>query len=171
MYLRKHCSNTPHPRIEPKVLGRTELSNQSNAVNINGISTSHNRMRAHLRCEVDSKLMREVLCSYASMYCITVLSLSFLLMCIAMFITTHVTLQLKLPAMGIVLRILYTLMFAAIAERPGVQGWALKATSSRGTHQLMVNHLYFICNLMLHNADTLNQAVSGTRHPNIIWRV
>jgi len=57
-----------------------------------------------------------------------------------MFITTHVTLELKLPTMGIVLRILYTLMFAVIAERPGVQGWALKVTSSRGTCQLMVNH-------------------------------
>jgi len=34
-------------------------------------------------------------------------------------------------------------MFAAIAERPGVQGWALKATSSGGTRQLMENHLYF----------------------------
>ena len=50
-----------------------------------------------------------------------------------MFITTPVTLELKSPAMGIVLRILYTLMFAAIAEQPGLQGWALKATSSRGT--------------------------------------
>jgi len=88
-----------------------------------------------------------------------------------MFITTCVTLELKSPAMGIVLRILYTLKFTATAERPGVQGWALKATSSRGTRQMMVNHLYFTCNLMLHYADTLNQAVSGTRHPNIIWRV
>jgi len=84
-----------------------------------------------------------------------------------MFITTRVTLELKSLAMGII-RILYMLMFPAIAERPGVQGWALKVTSSRGTHQLMVNHLYFICNLMLHYADTLNQAVSGTRCPNII---
>jgi len=49
------------------------------------------------------------------------------------FITTRVTLDLKSPAMGIVLRILHTLMFAAIVERPRVQGWALKATSSRGT--------------------------------------
>jgi len=73
--------------------------------------------------------------------------------------------------MGIVLRILYTLMFAAIAERPGEQGWTLKATSSRGTRLLMVDHLYFICNLTLHYPDTLNQAVSGTRRPNIIWRV
>jgi len=60
---------------------------------------------------------------------------------------------------------------AVIAEWPGVQGWALKATSSRGTRQLIVNHLYFICNLTLHYADTLNQAISGTRRPNIIWRV
>ena len=57
-----------------------------------------------------------------------------------MFITTHVTLELKLPTMGIVLRILYTLMFAVIAERPGVQGWALKAPSTRGTRQLTVKH-------------------------------
>jgi len=76
-----------------------------------------------------------------------------------MFITTGVTLELQLPVMGIVLRILYTHMFAVIAERPGVQGWALKATSSRGTRHLMVNHLYFICNLTLRYADTLNQAV------------
>jgi hypothetical protein len=88
-----------------------------------------------------------------------------------MFITMRVTLELKSPAMGIVLRILYMLMFAAIAAQPGVQGWALKATSSRGTRQLMVNHLYFICNLMLRYADTLNQAVSGTKCPNIVWRV
>jgi len=50
-----------------------------------------------------------------------------------MVITTRVTRELKSPAMGTVLRILYTLMFAAIAERHGVQGWALKATSSCGT--------------------------------------
>jgi hypothetical protein len=31
-------------------------------------------------------------------------------------------------------------MIPATAERPGVQGWALKATSSHGTRQLMVNH-------------------------------
>jgi len=42
--------------------------------------------------------------------------------------------------MGMVLRIQYTSMLAAIAEWPGVQGWALKATSSRGTRQLMGNH-------------------------------
>jgi len=88
-----------------------------------------------------------------------------------MFITTRVTLELKSPAMGIVLRILYTLMFTALSEQPGVQGWALKATSSRGTRQLMVNHLYIMCNLTLHYADTLNQAVTGTRCPNIVWRV
>jgi len=38
MYLRKHCSNTPCPWIEPKVLGEIlplpELSNQGNIVNI-----------------------------------------------------------------------------------------------------------------------------------------
>jgi len=49
---------------------------------------------------------------------------------------------------------------AEVAERPGVQGWALKATSSRETRQLIVNHLYFICNLTLHYADTLNKAVT-----------
>jgi len=60
---------------------------------------------------------------------------------------------------------------AAITERPGVQCLALKATSSCETWQLMVNHLYFTWNLTLHYMDTLNQAVSGTRHPNIIWQV
>jgi len=35
-------------------------------------------------------------------------------------------------------------MFAAIGERPELQGWALKVPSSRGACQLMVNHLYFI---------------------------
>jgi len=88
-----------------------------------------------------------------------------------MFITTRVTLEPKSQAMGIVLRILYTLMFAGIAEQPELQGWTLKATSSRVTRQLMVNHLYFICNLTLHYTDTLNQAVSGTRRSNIICRV
>jgi len=43
MYLRKHCNNTPHSRIEPKALGKTlpppDLSNQGNDVNIKGIST------------------------------------------------------------------------------------------------------------------------------------
>jgi hypothetical protein len=31
---------------------------------------------------------------------------------------------------------------AEVTERPGVQGWALKATSSRETRQLRANHLY-----------------------------
>ena len=92
-------------------------------------------------------------------------------MCIAICLLLLVQLELKSQAMRIVLRILYTLMFAAIAERPGVQGGALKATNRRGTRQLMGNHLYFICNLTLYYADTLNQTVSGTRRPNIIWRV
>jgi len=35
-------------------------------------------------------------------------------------------------------------MFAAIAERPELQDWELKAPSSRGARQLMVNHLYFV---------------------------
>ena len=43
MYLRKHCNNTPRPRIEPKALGKIlpppELSNQGQAVNKEGIST------------------------------------------------------------------------------------------------------------------------------------
>ena len=56
------------------------------------------------------------------------------------FITTRVTLELKSPAIGIVLRILYTPMLTATAQQPGVQGWALKATSFRRTRQLMVNH-------------------------------
>jgi len=36
------------------------------------------------------------------------------------------------------------LMFAAIEEQPELQGWTLKAPSSRGARQLMVNHLYFV---------------------------
>jgi hypothetical protein len=43
MYLRKQCSNTSRPRIEPKVLGKIlllpELSDQGNTVNIK-INTS-----------------------------------------------------------------------------------------------------------------------------------
>ena len=35
-------------------------------------------------------------------------------------------------------------MFVAIGERPELLGWALKAPSSRGARQLMVNHLYFV---------------------------
>jgi len=35
-------------------------------------------------------------------------------------------------------------MFAATGKRPELQGWALKAPSSRGARQLMVNHLYFV---------------------------
>ena len=49
---------------------------------------------------------------------------------------------------------------AAKAERPGVQGLALKATTSRETRLLVANHLCFICNLKLHYANTLSQAVS-----------
>jgi len=36
------------------------------------------------------------------------------------------------------------LMFAAVGERPELQGWALKSPSSRGALQLIVNHLYFV---------------------------
>ena len=50
-------------------------------------------------------------------------------------------------------------MFAAIAEQPGVQGVAFKATSSRGTCQLIVNHLYIICNLTLHYADSQSRSL------------
>jgi hypothetical protein len=58
-----------------------------------------------------------------------------------MFIAARVTLRAQVsPATGIVLRFLYTPMRAVIADRPGVEGWALKATSIRGTRQLMVNH-------------------------------
>jgi hypothetical protein len=110
-----------------------------------------------------------VLYSYALYYCFIIIIATDVYY--RMFITTRLTLYLKSPAKGIVLRILYMLMFAAIAERPGVQGLALKVTSSRETCQLIVNHLYFICNLTVHYADTLNQAVSGTRRPNIIWWV
>jgi len=35
-------------------------------------------------------------------------------------------------------------MFTAIAERPELQGWALKAPSSCEACQLMVNYLYFV---------------------------
>jgi len=38
MFSKKHCSNTPRPRTEPKVLGKIlpppEQSNQGNAINI-----------------------------------------------------------------------------------------------------------------------------------------
>jgi hypothetical protein len=84
-----------------------------------------------------------------------------------MFTTARVTLQLKVAGHGNSSK---NSVHAAIVERPVVQGWTLKATSSRETPQLIVNHLYFICNLTLRYADTLNQAVSGTRRPNIIWR-
>jgi len=47
MYLRKHCCNTPRPRIEPNVLGKIlpppELSNQGNTVNIR-INTSNDSL-------------------------------------------------------------------------------------------------------------------------------
>jgi hypothetical protein len=56
-----------------------------------------------------------------------------------MFFSNPVTLELKPPAMGIVLRIPYTPTLAATAERPGVQSWALKANSIRGNGQFMVN--------------------------------
>jgi hypothetical protein len=88
-----------------------------------------------------------------------------------MCIITRVTLHLKSTAMGIVLSLYTLVLFAAIAERPGVQGLAFKATSSPENRQLIVNHLYFIFNLTLHYADNLNEAVPGTRRPNIIWRV
>jgi hypothetical protein len=88
------------------------------------------------------------------------------------FITVRVSLDLKSPATAIVLTILFTPMLAAIAQRPGVQGWALKATSIRGTRQLMGNHfVLFFWSLALYYADTVYQAVSGTRRPNIIWWV
>jgi hypothetical protein len=120
--------------------------------------------RSHWLSSIELLIM---LYSYTSMNCITVLSQSFLLM----FVTTLLTLHLKSPAMGIVLIILHTPMLAATAERPEVQGWAFKMTSSRGTRQLMVNYLYSTCKLTLHYSVTLDQAVSRSRRPNIIWRV
>jgi len=51
------------------------------------------------------------------------------------------------------------LIFAAIAERLGVQGVAFKATSSRGTRQLIVNQLYSTCNLTLHYADSQSSSL------------
>jgi hypothetical protein len=56
-------------------------------------------------------------------------------MCIA----TRVPLELTSQAMGIVIRSLYVTMLTVTAERPGVQGWALKAISFRGIHQLIVD--------------------------------
>jgi hypothetical protein len=50
-------------------------------------------------------------------------------------------------------------MFAAIAERLAVQGVAFKAASSRGTRQLIVNHLYSTCNLTLHYADSQSSSI------------
>ena len=43
------------------------------------------------------------------------------------------------------------MLFAAIASGLGV---AFKATRSRETRQLIVNHLYYTCNLTLHYADS-----------------
>jgi hypothetical protein len=87
-----------------------------------------------------------------------------------MFTTAPVTRDLNSPATGIALRIMYTLVLAAIAERPGVQGVAFKATSSRWTRQLTVNHLTLLATLRC-ITQTLNQTVSGPRRPNITWRV
>ena len=64
----------------------------------------------------------------------------FLFLTISIDVYCPVTLELKSLAM----RIPYTLMFAVIGERPELQGWALKAPSSRGARQLMVNRLYFV---------------------------
>jgi len=52
-------------------------------------------------------------------------------------------------------RVLYTLMFTAIAERHGVQGWALKATSSCGT----VSWWWIICTLFA-NLRCITQTLS-----------
>jgi len=52
-----------------------------------------------------------------------------------------------------------------------LQGLTLKATSDRGNPQLIVNHLYSSWNLTLHYAFTLDQAISGTRRPEVIWYV
>jgi len=93
-----------------------------------------------------------VLYSYASLDIITVFFLT-----ISVEVCCLVTLELKSPAM----RIVYTLMFAAIGERPELQGWALKAPSSRGACQLMVNHLYFICKLTLRWADSKSSGLWG----------
>jgi len=69
-----------------------------------------------------------------------------------------ITLELMSPAMGIVLRILYTTMLAVIAERPGVQGWALKATSSRGT----VSWWWIVCILFTTYAALLRHSQSNS---------
>jgi len=38
-------------------------------------------------------------------------------------------------------------------------GVAFKATSSRGTRQLMVNHLYYTCNFTLHYEDSQSSSL------------
>jgi len=48
---------------------------------------------------------------------------------------------------------------AAITERPGVQVLAFKATSSRENRQLIVNHLYSVCKLTLHYADSQSSSL------------
>jgi len=59
-------------------------------------------------------------------------------------------------------------MFAVIAEWPGVQGWALKATSSRGT----VSWWWIICAVFATlRCITQTLPISGTRRPNIVWQV
>ena len=73
-----------------------------------------------------------------------------------MFITTRVTLHLKIAGHGNSSK---NSVYAAIAQRPGVQGLALKVTTSRETRLLMVNHLYFICNLTLHYALSFKQSL------------
>jgi hypothetical protein len=62
-------------------------------------------------------------------------------------------------------------MLIATVVRPELQGWALKATSSRGTRLLMVNHFVPFFEALHCITQTLYHAVSGTRRPNIIWRV
>jgi hypothetical protein len=47
-------------------------------------------------------------------------------------------------------------MLATTAERPGLQGWALKAKSFRGTRQLMVNHFVLFFEALLCIMHTLS---------------
>ena len=91
----------------------------------------------------------------------------FLFLTISIDVYCPVTLELKSLAM----RIPYTLMFAVIGERPELQGWALKAPSSRGGPSVDGETFVFCFANLLCVRQTLNQAASGTRRPNIIGRV
>jgi len=62
-------------------------------------------------------------------------------------------------------------MFVNKAERPELLGWALRRLATISGGALMVNHFLFCFVNLGCVSQTLNQAVSGSRRPSIIWRV